>query len=226
VFDAGCGYGSDSFLFASLGARVLGVDSSAENISIAKKRKEYYEQALGKTLDVTFLVADLDEFIFGGRDLSLTWISSVLAAIRDQDRFLMKIYRATRSDGKIVITDFNLMHPPFLIGEWYRRRMAIQRSTDFAKAANFLDMLQRRRRNGARYFPLQEDGVFDDVQFFTPRTLSDLLRKTGFRPLSPNFSGFVPPLRVGNAPVILENLCSRLPGLRQLGRAYVVTGVK
>lgn len=39
VFDAGCGYGSDSFLFASLGARVLSVDASPENIDIAKKTK-------------------------------------------------------------------------------------------------------------------------------------------------------------------------------------------
>jgi len=46
VFDAGCGYGSDSFLFAFLGGRVVSVDSSPKNIGIAKKRKQYYEKNL------------------------------------------------------------------------------------------------------------------------------------------------------------------------------------
>lgn len=62
VFDAGCGYGSESFLFASLGARVLAVDLDAEKIRIARLRQPYYQEALQKQLDIEFHVADLDTY--------------------------------------------------------------------------------------------------------------------------------------------------------------------
>ncbi len=39
VFDAGCGYGSDSLLFASLGARVVAVDLSAGGGCHWRKKK-------------------------------------------------------------------------------------------------------------------------------------------------------------------------------------------
>ena len=58
VFDAGCGYGSESFLFAGLGAKVLAVDISPEQLCIAEKRKSYFEkEVFKKKLDVTFRVA-------------------------------------------------------------------------------------------------------------------------------------------------------------------------
>jgi len=54
VFDAGCGYGSESFLFASLGARVLSADISEEKIRIAEKRRRFYEEIMEKPFDITF----------------------------------------------------------------------------------------------------------------------------------------------------------------------------
>jgi SAM-dependent methyltransferase len=226
VFDAGCGYGSDSLFFASLGARVLSVDFSPENIDIAKKRKDYYEQKLDMKLSVKFLVADLNDYVPEITNLSLTWISSVLAVIEDQDNFLRRIYEATKPEGQIVITDFNLVHLPFLLGEWWRRHSALRDSPEFATNANFLNMVRRYRRQGARYYPFREKGSFDDVQFFTPGSLARLLRAVGFRPLLPQFSGFVPPLLPGKFSVALENFLSELPVFRHLGRAYVMTGLK
>ena len=55
VFDAGCGYGSDSFLFAGLGVKVLAVDISPEQLYIAEKRKRYFENEIfKKKIDITF----------------------------------------------------------------------------------------------------------------------------------------------------------------------------
>jgi SAM-dependent methyltransferase len=226
AFDAGCGYGSDSFLFASLGAKVLSVDSSVENIAIAKKRRDYYEQKLDMKLNVKFVVADLNDYIPEASHLSLTWISSVLAIIQNQDRFLRRIYEATKSKGQVVITDYNLLHPPFLIGEWWRRQSALRDSPEFASDANFLHMVQRCGRQGARYYACGDNGSFDDVQFFTPKTLGRLLRNVGFHLLPPQFSGFVPPFLPGKSSVALENFMSGAPVFKQLGRAYVITGVK
>src|SRR4030042_3861627 len=94
VFDAGCGYGSDSFLFAALGAKVLAVDVSAEQVEIAEKRKPYYEEVFCRSLDVMFLGAALDEYTPEKDNLSLTWLSSVLAIVQNQDAFLGRIYNA------------------------------------------------------------------------------------------------------------------------------------
>jgi SAM-dependent methyltransferase len=226
VFDAGCGYGSDSLLFASLGAKVLAVDVSAEQVEIAEKRKPYYEEVFRRSLEVTFRVADLDEYTPEKENLSLTWLSSVLAIVRNQDTFLDRIYKATRPGGKVMIVDFNLLNPLFLWTEWRRRRRALRESGDFAREGDFWAMVQRRGRIGARFYARNREGVFDDVQFFTPATLACLLRNTGFQPLRPGFSGFTPPFLCRGGSNHLERLFSRVPGLNNLGRAYGGTGKK
>jgi len=106
------------------------------------------------------------------------------------------------------------------------RRSALRDSPEFAANANFLNMVRRYGRQGARYYPFRENGCFDDVQFFTPGSLARLLRAVGFRPLLPQFSGFVPPFLPGKFSAALEGLLSEFPVFRQLGRAYVMTAVK
>jgi SAM-dependent methyltransferase len=226
IFDAGCGYGSDSFLFAGLGAKVEAVDVSVEQVAIAQKRKRYYEEILGRSLDVTFRVADLDGYTPGKENLSLTWLSSVLAIVLNQDTFLDRIYKATRAGGKVMVVDFNLLNPLFLWNEWRRRRRALRESRAFARENDFWAMVQRRGRIGARFYARNGEGVFDDVQFFTPATLVRLLRSAGFRTLTPDFSGFTPPFLFRGVSNHLERLFSRVPGLNYLGRAYILTGEK
>jgi SAM-dependent methyltransferase len=226
VFDAGYGYGSDSFLFAALGAKVLAVDVSTEQIEIARKRKRYYEETLDRSLDVTFGVADLNGYTPEGADISLTWLASVLAVIENQDAFLNRIYQATRAGGKIMIVDFNLWNPPFILTEWRRRRQALRKSPEFARYADFWAMVRRRKRRGAFFFPQLGGGLFDDVQFFTPGTLGYLLERVGFQLLPPGFSGFAPPVLFKGLSAHLEKVFSRVPIVKNLGRAYLVTGVK
>ncbi len=225
VFDAGCGCGSDSILFASVGARVLSVNLSAEEIGIAQKRVRYFEGAIGRKLDIHFVRGDLNELVLENEEFSLTWLASILAVIREQDSFLKQVARATRAGGKIIIVDYNLLHPPFLWREWRRRRRALKESPEFARQADFWAMVGRAGRTGARFFPMGKGGCFDDVQFFTPRTLANLLRRAGFRPLPPSFTGCAPPF-LSKVSICLEQLLSRMPGWNYLGRAYSVIGQK
>ncbi len=226
VLDAGCGYGSDSLLFAATGARVMAVDLSADQIDIAQKRKRYYEDTLERRLDITFEVSDLNEYTPEKMDVSLTWLSSVLAIVKNQDTFLTRIYKATRTGGKIMIVDYNLWNPHFLWTEWRRRRRAFARSPEFSRNANYWAMVTRKRRNGAFFYPQSGGGVFDDVQFFTPGTLGRVLEQVGFRVLPSNFSGFAPPGLFKGLSPYLERLFSSVPALKNLGRAYLMTGVK
>ena len=226
VFDAGCGYGSESFLFAGLGAKVLAVDISAEQIRIARKRQYYYEELFNKHLDITFIAANLEEYTLEKTNVSLTWVASVLAAMRNQDKFLEMTYKATRPKGKIMITDMNLLNPLFLVKEWYRRQHAKNENVEFALQADFLAMVRRQDRIGARYFSGNNGRLFDDVQFFSAITLSKLLSNVGFTPGSVFSSGFIPPYLWQLGLDSLENVLSRVPLLRCFGYFYLVSGLK
>lgn len=226
VFDAGCGYGSESFLFAALGAKVLAVDRSTEQIAIARKRQQYYENLFARPLAITFVNADLNRYTPQYTNLSLTWLASVLAAIPDQDGLLTRIHCATRDGGQIMITDMNLLNPLFLINEWRRRQRNLSASPEFARHANFAAMLRRKERTGARYFERADGTLVDDVQFFTTGTLSRLLRKVGFVPLRPAYSGWLPPRLYRPGFATVETAMNRVPVLRSLAYFYLVTGQK
>jgi glycosyltransferase involved in cell wall biosynthesis/SAM-dependent methyltransferase len=227
VLDAGCGFGSESFLFASLGARVVAVDRSPEQVEVARKRLPWFRDALGRDLDVAFQVADLEEFEPQADSLDLTWLASVLAAIRDQERFLRRIHHATRPGGRVMVTDMNLANPLFLSGEWLRRRRGMRTSTAFAREADFAAMLCRRGRRGARYFPADNGGAeFDDVQFFTAGTLRRLLATTGFDPCAGSWQGYVPPEVYRFLPGGVERGLAMVPLLRTAGYFYLACGSK
>ncbi|HEV8064936.1 MAG TPA: class I SAM-dependent methyltransferase [Acidimicrobiales bacterium] len=223
VLDAGCGYGSESFLLASSGARVLAVDRSPRQVEIAEKRLPYFERLLGRTLEVSFEVADLEGYAPPSPDLDLTWLGSVLAAISDQQSLVDRVYEASKTGGHIAVSDMNLRNPLFLYRESRRRRRA--RNTEFTREGNFLKMLRRQDRLGARYYGTRGGAPFDDVQFFTPATLSRVLASAGFRPLSPEFSGLAPP-QLGRMAAALEPDLRRLPGVRSLAYFYLLMGVK
>lgn len=226
VFDAGCGYGSESFLFASLGAHVLAVDMDPEKIRIARLRQSYYEELFQKKLAIDFQVADLDNYIPPSRHLSLTWLASVLAAIPNQNRLLQNVFNATRPGGQVMISDMNLWNPLFLWSEWRRRENAKRINTAFARAANFGAMFARRGRVGARYFTSRDGTLFDDVQFFSPATLDRLLRQVGFHSTQFHFSGFVPPFLARLRLTRLESVFARLPLISQFGYFYLGIGIK
>ena len=225
VFDAGCGYGSESFLFAAAGASVVAADLSPEQVAIARKRQRYYEDCFGKAFDIEFIASDLNDYLPAVNDLSLTWIASVLAAVRDQEALLARIHAATRPGGEIMITDMNLLNPLFLVREWRRRRQAKRHFPAFARHANFLAMLLRRNRRGARLFKEKQGPPFDDVQFFTPVSLRQLLVTVGFTNVRISYSGFLPPLWV--RPLLeLETVLAAVPLLRTLGYFYLTRAQK
>src|SRR5690606_35666323 len=77
VLDIGCGHGRDSLLFSHLGAReVVGIDLSAESISLAERRRAI-SHGLGS---VDFQVGDIcdstQHLALGQFDL--VWCSAIL----------------------------------------------------------------------------------------------------------------------------------------------------
>lgn len=225
VFDAGCGYGSESFLFGSLGAHVLAIDADPEKVRIAQLRQPYFEQYLNRKLYITFAVVDLDAYTPSAPNLSLTWLASVLAAIPHQNDFLMRVRNHTRTRGQIMVSDMNLWNPLFLIGEFRRRAAASAVNPAFAQAQDFRAMFSRRARVGARYYP-HNGATFDDVQFFQPLSLTRLYQVTGWRPTHFYFSGYIPPALARLGLTSLETVLPRVPLLSQFGYFYLGIGEK
>lgn len=223
VFDAGCGYGSEAYLFAALGAEVLAVDLEEERIDIARRRQAFYEEAFGRSLSITFGAHDLGTYDPELRELSLTWMGSVLACLPDQNALFRRLFDATRPGGQVTISDMNLLNPLFLLKEWKRRRRAARVSPEFAAAQDFGAMFWRRGRRGAFYYPTEDGELFDDAQFFWPKTLAELFRSTGFEPEAPFFSGFVPPLPGGFGPSWLEKALDRVALVRRGAYFYNLT---
>lgn len=226
MFDAGCGYGSESFLFAALGAQVIAADMDPQKIRIARLRQPYYEELFQKKLDIDFQVADLDTHVPASRNISLTWLASVLAAIPNQDRLVQSIFDATRPGGQVMISDMNMWNPLFLFGEWRRREIAKRETPKFAENADFGAMFHRRNRIGARYWTVGGRILFDDVQFFSPATLNGLLNQVGFRSTKFYFSGFVPPFLARFGLTRFESVVARLPLISQFGYFYLCIGFK
>lgn len=226
VFDAGSGYGSESFLFAALGARVLAVDRSADQTAIARKRQPYWEERFERPLEIHFETADLNTYRPCEEGLSLTWIASVLAALPDQDAFLRRIHGATRPGGEVMITDMNLLNPLFLLKEWRRRRHGALGSPAFARQASLWRMFLRRERRGARYFESSAEEPFDDAQFFWWKTLAEYLRRGGFEPGKVAYSGFMPPLPGNPDLSFLETALAKVPLLRCGAYFYRISGFK
>lgn len=226
VFDAGCGFGSESFLFAAAGAQVLAVDRSAAQLAIAEKRRRFFAERLGRPLAIDFEVADLDRYTPPRSDLALTWLASVLAAIADQEALLARIHGSTRAGGRVMITDMNLLNPWFALGEWRRRRRMAAANPAFAAAADFAAMFFRRGRRGASYYHSDEGAAADDVQFFSAPTLARLVRSVGFTPRRVAYSGLMPPIPGVPGLGRLEAALATIPALRALGYFYLLTAEK
>jgi len=111
VLDAGCGGGFYSLLLSKKGAKVLGIDGSEEMIRIAK------ENASRKMLDAKFLVEDVTDLRIEDGVFDLVLSTLVLMDVKELDKAISELVRATRSGGDIVIS---VQHPILTAGDWER----------------------------------------------------------------------------------------------------------
>lgn len=95
VLDIGCGNGNISIPLASLGYKVLGIDTDAASIEYAKKRN-VFPNASFKTTDIAELEADekFDAII----------CSEVLEHLDDPQETLLSIKKMLTPDGPLIVT--------------------------------------------------------------------------------------------------------------------------
>ncbi len=64
IVDLGCGTGSQSLAFALCGARVIALDLDVNAVKVLEKRKNFYEEQCGQSLNITIIAADTLKFDF------------------------------------------------------------------------------------------------------------------------------------------------------------------
>lgn len=96
VLDAGCGVGYGSALLASVAARVVGVDVSAEAIEYARVR---YARP-----NIEFLVRDLLELDLPGSAFDVVCSFEAIEHLADRDVFLRHVAWTLRDDGVFLVS--------------------------------------------------------------------------------------------------------------------------
>jgi len=123
ILDLGCGTGTQSLLFAILGAEVISVDLDATSLSVLEKRKLFYEKLSGRRLEISIKCADvfaLDVASFAPLD----GIYSLFAfnMMQPSSKLLGYLCPYLSEKGVLVIQDGNRRH--FFNAVFRRRNVA------------------------------------------------------------------------------------------------------
>ena len=108
ALDVGCATGDQVFHYAKAGAFAAGIDSSAEMIEIAEKRRK--REGMG---NIDFRVADATNLPFEDSVFDKISISLVLHEIesRKRNKVISEMKRVVKKDGYLVFVDFSMPLP-------------------------------------------------------------------------------------------------------------------
>ena len=105
IVELGCGTGSNAIALALKGARVIGVESSNDDLSVARRRAEEAEIRVelhhGDPAELAFLRADTVDLVLS------TWS---LARVPDVSRVFRQVHRVLRPEAPLVLS---LPHPAY-----------------------------------------------------------------------------------------------------------------
>jgi 2-polyprenyl-3-methyl-5-hydroxy-6-metoxy-1,4-benzoquinol methylase len=104
VLDAGCGEGYMSRLLAGNGAKVTGIDSSAELIKAARSHEQ------SDALPVSFDVGSVDSLPYGPEEFDVVLCNHLLNDLQDPSGAIGEFSRVLRGNGRLIIL---MLHPCF-----------------------------------------------------------------------------------------------------------------
>lgn len=214
ILDLACGVGTQALLFARLGYSVTGFDLYAREITILKKRIEFYQPKWKIPLSVTLRTANavrLDARELGQFDC--VHVFEALSHIHPMEKFLETARLLVRPGGYLIISDTNGFNPIVRLKLWrYTGRWSYSVKT------------------------IQDSTSGKMVEYAFKRVMSApamraLLAHYGFEVQKTYGSGFIP------APVArsprgyamakkLESIFVRLPGHYMFGVSYTVIAQK
>jgi 2-polyprenyl-3-methyl-5-hydroxy-6-metoxy-1,4-benzoquinol methylase len=219
LLDAGCGYGTESLLFALLGAKVTGVELVSERTELARLRRDFYQKRVSASLSAQFINADIIRYLKRAGPFDVIWIMEAISHIHPLEAFLPLAYQRLSPGGLLITSDPNALNPITLYRA-YRIRGA-PRYTLRIKA--------RDPDSGAPVYEAVE-------RIFSVLDYTRMLSKTGFEVRQVSMSGFlgasfVPLSLRKSKPVFtmltsVQKILQTLPALRLMGTVYTVVAQK
>lgn len=123
IMDFGCGCGSQSLLFAMLGAEVIGFDISREAIATCEARKQFYEERSGKRLNFTPVCGDIfDIKLEHLGPFNALYSLSAFNMMQPSGRLISKISKVMNDDARLAIQDGNRLS---WVGRFFRKRRVL-----------------------------------------------------------------------------------------------------
>jgi 2-polyprenyl-3-methyl-5-hydroxy-6-metoxy-1,4-benzoquinol methylase len=104
ILDAGCGVGYMSRLLAERGAKVTGIDSSAELIKAARSHGQ------SEALPVSFDVGSVDSLPYGPGEFDVILCNHLMNDLQGPSAAIREFSRVLRSSGRLIIL---MLHPCF-----------------------------------------------------------------------------------------------------------------
>jgi SAM-dependent methyltransferase len=110
IVDLGCGFGTQSLFLSAMGAEVIALDMDVLALSILAKRKTYYENALGRRLDIQIHNVNTLEFDFEDiAPIHGVWSMFAFNMMKPHSALLDHIVRGLSSDAVFTILDGNML---------------------------------------------------------------------------------------------------------------------
>ncbi len=219
VLDAGCGYGTESYLMALMGHDVTGVELVPERAGVARSRQEFFAAQSEREIKVSFVTANVFGFLQQPARFDVIWLMEAISHIHPPEPFLELAGRALTGGGFLVVSDPNRRNP---LAAW--RSIRIRGSLAHRPHTRF--------RDPQTGLPVE----YGQERIVSPQVLSRALERSGFSVLSVGMSGFMATtvlpravLRSALAQRLLRRLAGfagRLPLLCGLGSIYTVVAAK
>lgn len=215
ILDAGSGYGTESLLFAGLGADVTAVELVGARHEIARIRPENVRRPDGRPFRIEFVNANILRYLERAPAFDIIWAMEAVSHIFPPEKFLTLARERLAPGGRLAVSDPNRANPV----AWLR---AV------------------RIRGSIRHEPHRE---FHDPELGTPvdygqeqihsvRGMERLLARTGYRVERTEVAGFLASSvfpgswRDRRAPTAVflgfQRAAGRLPVLRRLGANYTI----
>lgn len=201
VLDAGCGVGTESILFARLGAEVTAVDLHPARIAAARWR---ISRAGAEERRIELICSDVSRVERPGR-YDIVWSMESVSHIEPLDRFFGRMRENLKPGGLLIVSDANGLNP-------------------------WLQLVALRER-GLRVYELRRDErTGETVRYANERlvpvtSLGRLLARSGFTVESTHLSGFFPPALFARSPeraMRMEEVIRSAPGLPLMAGIYTV----
>jgi 2-polyprenyl-3-methyl-5-hydroxy-6-metoxy-1,4-benzoquinol methylase len=215
ILDAGSGYGTESFLFASLGAEVTSVELIRERSEIARSRTAFFSPPAGGPPAVDFVHANILRFLQRERTFDIVWAMESISHIYPPEEFLALARPRIAPEGFLALSDPNRSSPV----AWLRSAV-LRGSIAHAPHRKFLDP------------ELGTPVDFGRENIHSVRGMKRLLRATGYSVEKVSVGGFFGSTLLPRAwrdrglPIGLalsfQRLAVHTPVLRRLGSNYTI----